>query len=153
MKTKWNFLAVFALIVMLLNTACNTDSKGDTPKEDKEGKREKILQDEVPTEGFKDFIVNKWKVTSMDGKGVSEKDKKDFIKSFGTMEFFSDGKFQTISPSGNETGFYELSEGGKILTMIFPMHNQQSQSTHIRELSSDKLVLEKIDFYITLEPF
>ncbi|MEI7471809.1 MAG: hypothetical protein WCJ85_06085 [Chitinophagaceae bacterium] len=103
----------------------------------------------------KNWIVNKWKLTDLQGRSVSEMGdslKNIYLKSF-VIEFNKEGKFTSNDHfAGTVTGKYSLSDDGKSL-MTTNEGSEQTDTVKIESLTDKELVISKDAVKMICQPF
>ena len=89
----------------------------------------------------KELIVNKWKVTNIDGAPADMTDSmKNVVYASATMEFTKDGKFISSGMGPSKSGTYSLSDDGKTLSTTDEGSTIADVLT-VEEISDNKMVV------------
>ena len=89
----------------------------------------------------KELIVNKWKVTNIDGAPSDMTDSmKNVVYATATMEFTKDGKFISSGMGPSKNGSYSLSDDGKTLSTTDEGSTIADVLT-VEEISDSKMVV------------
>lgn len=103
--------------------------------------------------GPKDYIVNKWKMTSVSGGEADQMPdslKKVMMAAF-SMEFMKDNKYKVSNgPGMEEIGTYKLSDDGKSLSTTED-GKSKTETIGIDEISKSKMTLSKEGMKMVLE--
>ena len=89
----------------------------------------------------KEMIVNKWKVTNIDGAPSDMTDSmKNVVYATATMEFTKDGKFISSGMGPSKNGTYSLSDDGKTLSTT-DEGSTIADVLNVEELSNSKMIV------------
>ena len=89
----------------------------------------------------KELIVNKWKVTNIDGAPSDMTDSmKNVVYATATMEFTRDGKFISTGMGPAKNGTYSLSNDGKTLSTTDD-GSTIADVLNVEEISDSKLIV------------
>ena len=89
----------------------------------------------------KELIVNKWKVTNIDGAPSDMTDSmKNVVYATASMEFTRDGKFNSTGMGPAKNGTYSLSDDGKTLSTTDD-GSTIADVLNVEELSDSKLIV------------
>jgi hypothetical protein len=91
----------------------------------------------------KDYIVNKWKITDISGKGVEGMPDSAKTKIYETaaMDFKKDGKYESADMGGGpKKGVYTISSDGKSL-MTTDEGSTVTDTLELVEVTADKMIV------------
>ncbi len=88
----------------------------------------------------KDLIVNSWRLTDTSDSIPDERKKAMFQNA--VMLFEKDGSFSLSGPGGYQGGSYEISDDGKLLTIIDP--GGRPHENEVTILTKEKLIIKDI---------